>query len=194
MEVKDYAGEVAPGKFSHVPIELKKTFQGSGFPDWVVEACALHFFVHEGSSYSRTGLHDVVDPEEMLHRLDGDCKDQSVLLASLYRAVGLDVRLLFVAKPDSDYGHAFPEVYCPVPDVDLVCSVLEKFYQRELDRQVGEVYFEESGAEPGFWLLADPEGTSYVGDIERLREERYVRDTAGGGWEWYDLIDIQHPT
>lgn len=182
---------VAPGRFPHIERKLMETFEGSEFPDWVVKAAALHFFVGSGAEYSLTGF-DVSDPDEMLQRLSGDCEDQSVLLASLYRSVGLDFRILFVrSDPSSRQGHVLVEVYCPVPDRELVCGVLRKFYRRELGREVEELFFEERSGETGFWLLADPEFSYYLGDLWELKEEGYARDLGGGGWEWTDLVEVQ---
>ena len=182
----DYFAKTAPERFPHVPRELWETFRPTEFPDWVVEVCGLHFFVAEGSSYERTGS-SIPDPGDMLYRLEGDCQDQSVLLASLYMSVDLDVRFVRVSKPGQ--SHVLTEVYCPAPDSDLVCSVLRKFYSRELGRDVGEIAFEERSGESGFWLVADPEWSSFVGDISTLRGD-YITDSASG-WEWRDLRQVQ---
>ncbi len=185
-----YFSELEPEAFPHVPSELRRVFAGSEFPDWMVEACALHFFVESGSSYSLSGP-DVPSPGEMMDRLDGDCQDQSVLLGSLYQSVGLDVRFVVVRDPLGENQHVFPEVYCPVPDTELVCSVLRKFYRQELGRDADEIFFEEESAETGFWLVADPEFSYYVGDLQDLKMDGYARDLSGGGWEWTNLVEVQ---
>lgn len=185
-----YFSELKPEAFPHVPGELRRVFAGSEFPDWMVEVCALHFFVERGSSYSLSGP-DVPSPGEMMDRLDGDCQDQSVLLGSLYQSVGLDVRFVVVKDSFGENQHVFPEVYCPVPDTELVCSVLRKFYSRELDRGVGEIFYEEERGETGFWLVADPEFSYYVGDLRDLKKDGYAQDLADGDWEWTNLVEVQ---
>jgi hypothetical protein len=186
----DFFSAIDPQAFPHVPVELRRVFAGSEFPDWVFEACALHFFVESGSTYFDSGR-TLPSPGEMMGRLEGDCQDQSVLLGSLYRSVGLDVRFVVVRQSGGGGQHVFPEVYCPVPDTELVCSVLRKFYSRELDREVDEIFFEENQGVNGFWLIADPEFSDYLGDLRYLKSDDYARELPGGGWEWTNLVEVQ---
>jgi hypothetical protein len=186
----EYFSELDPEAFPHVPSELKSVFAGTEFPDWVIESVALHFFVERGSSYSLSGP-DVPSPREMMNRLEGDCQDQSVLLGSLYQSVDLDVRFVVVRDSVGGNQHVFPEVYCPVPDSELVCSVLRKFYSKELGRNIDEIFFEEEADEIGFWLVADPEFSYYLGDLRNLKRDGYARDLAGGSWEWTNLVEVQ---
>lgn len=49
-------------------------------------------------------------PEVTMKRLAGDCDDQTILLGSLLRAVGFQVRLVFLfSQPPKDYSVEFPE-------------------------------------------------------------------------------------
>jgi len=184
-----YFSKVAPEKFPHIQRELAQVFRPTEFPDWIIQACGLHFFVEQASVYEDSGP-SIPDPDEMLYRLEGDCQDQSVLLASMYLSVGLDVRFVRIKDEFGEGSHVFPEVYCPAPDRELVCSAVRKFYDREFDRRIDEIYFEGNDSELGFWLIADPEFSRYVGDVESLRRDDYVHDTAGG-WQWTNLVEVQ---
>jgi hypothetical protein len=183
-----YFEAVAPERFGFVRSTLRDVFRPTRFPDYVVSAAGLHYLCSEASSFDNTGDR-VFDPDEMLMRLKGDCQDQSVLLASMYLAAGLDVRFVRIDRPGGD-RHVLPEVYCPVSDSQLTSDVLKEFYRREVGESIGDVGWEGDREGSGVWLVADPVFSRYVGDIRDLRRDGYIEVDGSGGWEWTDLVEV----
>jgi hypothetical protein len=72
----------------------------------ICNAKAMFYFVKKNINY----VNDPIDreyyktPQETLNSRNGDCDDQSILLASLLQAIGLETRFKFVP------GHVFVEV------------------------------------------------------------------------------------
>lgn len=187
--MSSYFEAVAPERFGFVRSTLRDVFRPTRFPEYVVSAAGLHYLCSEASSFDNTGDR-VFDPDEMLMRLKGDCQDQSVLLASMYLAAGLDVRFVRIDRPGGD-SHVLPEVYCPVSDSDLISDVFREFYSREIGESVGQVAFEGSRGRDGYWLVADPVFSRYVGDIRDLEQDGFIEVDSSGSWSWKDLIEVQ---
>ncbi|WP_276273646.1 hypothetical protein [Haloarcula litorea] len=189
MQREEFFKYAAPERFGFVDSALKDFFEPTRFPEYVVKACGLHYLLAEASTYERTGR-TPFDPGEMMHKLKGDCQDQSVLLASMYLAGGLEVRFIRVDSPVGEL-HVLPEVYCPVSDPDLIADVLTEFYSRELGVGIGDVAWEKEAGRDGFWLIADPIFSEYVGDLSDLEHDGYVEFFGGNGdWEWVELFDV----
>lgn len=183
-----YFEAVAPERFGFVRETLRDVFRPTRFPEYVVSAAGLHYLCAEASSYGNTGDR-VFDPDEMLMRLNGDCQDQSVLLASMYLAADLEVRFVRIDKPGGD-RHVLTEVYCPVSDSQLTSEVFSEFYRREVGEGIGDVGWEGARGRDGVWLVADPVFSRYVGDIRDLRRDGYIEMRGSGGWEWRDLVEV----
>lgn len=187
MANPDYFSKTAPTQFGFVEADIRETFS-SEFPDWITLSCGLHYLVANGTDYFLSGS-DIPSPSEMLGRLQGDCEDQSVLLASCYMAAGLEPRFVIISDNEGNNGHVLPEVYCPVPDPDTTSSVIRKFYRRELDLDIDTISWEDC-SRSGYWFVADPEFSRYVGDIQDLERDGYIRNT-GSEWEWCTLREVQ---
>lgn len=183
----DYFSKIAPDEFGFIEADVQSRFN-STFPEWVLLSCGLHFLVSNGTEYFSSGAY-IPEPTEMVDKLQGDCEDQSVLLASLYIASGLEPRFVIISDAYGNNPHVLTEVYCSVPDTDTTHSVLETFYQEELDMRIETVSWEHS-SDSGYWYVADPEFSRYIGDIKSLKRDDYIRDT-GSGWEWCHCREIQ---
>lgn len=183
----DYFEKVAPEPFEFIESDVKSRFN-SKFPEWVLLSCGLHFLVSNGTDYFLSGA-SIPDPTDMVDKLEGDCQDQSVLLASLYIASGLEPRFVAISDRYGKKPHVLTEVHCSVPDTETTYSVIEKFYDEELDMMTETISWESTN-QKGYWYVADPEFSRYIGDIESLKQDDYIRDT-GSEWEWYNCRDIQ---
>jgi len=187
IQEPDYFSKVAPEAFGFIEADVQDRFN-STFPEWVLLSCGLHFLVSNGTDYFTTGAY-IPKPTEMLDELHGDCQDQSVLLASLYIASGLEPRFVAISDAYGDNPHVLTEVYCSVPETETTYSVMETFYEEELDLRTETFSWTQSN-DSGYWYVADPEFSRYVGDIKGLKRDDYIRDTETG-WEWCNCREIQ---
>ena len=71
----------------------------------ICQAKAIFYFVRDNFKYVGEIDQYTQTPTEMLYNGGGDCKDFSVLLASMQRAIGVPVRFVFVP------GHVYVQIY-----------------------------------------------------------------------------------
>lgn len=83
-----------------------------GHKNWAGEVKRLHNFVQSRIQYVRDirGVETVQTPEKTLEYAQGDCDDQSVLLASLLESIGHPTRFVAIAMSErGPYVHVFTE-------------------------------------------------------------------------------------
>ena len=75
--------------------------------DYAGELRALQQFVRDQIRYVRDirGVETVAAPEYTLHSRQGDCDDQSVLLATLLESIGHPTRFVAVGYTPGEYAH-----------------------------------------------------------------------------------------
>ena len=83
-----------------------------GHKNWTAQIKAIHAFVQHSIQYVRDvrGVETLATPVKTLETMQGDCDDQSVLLASLLESIGHPSR--FVAMRQTAFGpfvHVFTE-------------------------------------------------------------------------------------
>lgn len=83
----------------------------NGSKDWIGEVKSLHEFVRDEIRYVRdiNGVETVQTPEVTLEIGQGDCDDQSVLLASMLESIGHPTRFVAIGFKPFHYSHVMAE-------------------------------------------------------------------------------------
>lgn len=185
MSMKTYRKRVEPEKFQYVPELINQRFD-SPEPEPVVHMAVCHKILYDQVDYHRSGR-KIHTSDEMLDRLSGDCQDHSVLLATLFKACGLDVSILRVKIKHKQAYHILVEVKNPLPSIQETCDSLRRFYWKQFDLFAETIGYEEHGGNN--WIVVDTAGdqnsgwSRYVGDISSHIGE-CIEKTRGGEWEW----------
>lgn len=111
---------------------------------------AIHNEVVNRVSYVSDPRKDeyIADPLETWNDLGGDCDDFSILLSSLYEAVGIDAKIVEAYRPE--YGHVFVLLHID-QDLDsfltLYKAILENYTPYFSEKDIYVVLFGESHSE-----------------------------------------------
>lgn len=163
---------------------------GSFYNHCVLPA-AYHLWVYENFSYSK-GV-DTADIQQIIEQKEGNCVQKSIVLASLLD-VFYDYRLVSVESTDGARHRLLEFKY---PDRDefkqyTAADYAENIFQFYLDNGLSNrlkndlemrLDSEKSNA---LWYVADPEMSSYIGDISSLVKKGYayrVDDDTKFEWE-----------
>jgi hypothetical protein len=186
MGLRDYKRRVKPEKFSYVPELIQERYHSSE-PDPIVNMAVCHKLVYDKVDYHHSGS-KIHRPDTMLDRLSGDCQDHGVLLATLFKACGLDASIIRV-KSSTDY-HILTEVKDPLNNINETSESLRRFYWEEFDRFPREIAYDKHGSQ--HWLIADTAGdensgwSEYVGDItEHIGDS--AKQRTDSSWSWRKL-------
>jgi len=186
MGLRKYKKRVKPRKFSYIPDLINERYD-SPEPDSIVNMAICHKLVYDKVDYHHSGS-KIHQPDTMLDRLSGDCQDHSVLLATLFKACGLDVSIIRVSS--SRGYHILTEVKNPLSSINEACSSLRRFYWEEFERFPEEIAYEKHGN--SCWLIADTAGdenagwSEHVGDIQSHIGD-CAKKTRSNGWTWHNL-------
>lgn len=186
MSLTSYKKRVKPRKFSYVPDLIDERFD-SPEPDPIVKMAVCHKLVYDKVDYHHSGS-KIHSPDTMLDRRSGDCQDHGVLLATLFKACGLEASIIRV-KSTKNY-HILTEVKDPLNDINRTCNSLRRFYWEEFERYPRDIAYEKHGG--NYWLIADTAGdenagwSEYVGDIQSHVGDS-AKKTRSNGWTWYNL-------
>jgi len=116
------------------------------------------------------GLEYIAEPRETLKVKAGDCDDYAVLLASLYRSVGLRSAVgLIDTDGDDKVEHATALVYTELPEDEI----MEKFnaVSQVLDIEfTAYSYFKDGN---GIWIIVDPAMTYGSNEPWNVEHESY---------------------
>ena len=83
-----------------------------GHKNWIGQVEALHAWVRDNVQYIRDirGVETLQTPEKTLEFRQGDCDDQSLLLAALLESVGHPTRFIAISlSPFGQYAHVYTE-------------------------------------------------------------------------------------
>jgi len=121
----------------------------------------------------------------MMSRLQGDCEDHTILLSSLFKAAGIQTRLGLVKQ--GKRPHIFPEISPPISDGELTAELLNSFYSKKLNENIGKVNW-EIDKNGNNWFISDGTMSNYIGDLSGLDRSGYINDSlANGGWEFKEI-------
>lgn len=153
-------------------------------------AAALHEYVLENVEYDEEVGPNFNREPKVAARKGGNCVDLSILLASLYRCINLTCRLTVVRSTGNE-GHMFPEVFFQVSDIEQVTESLKEFYSEPNTLRLFRWNFSRDDDRKGFWMVSDPTGSSYVGDIQGLVQGGLVKNADGGtGFQVLDRLPV----
>lgn len=167
---------------------LKKHFPRSISWDAVKMTAALHLYVSNQIGYESrdnwggSGRRPFRSPVKTWKK-DGNCEEQSVLLASLLGSVrGIKSKLVNVT---CDTGQRHLLVMSGFRITTTKASEkLNHFYSNVNVSVSGSQYSWKNGAGV-HWFICDAEFSNYVGDRSSLTSSNYVVSTRNG-WDWYD--------
>jgi len=150
-KVNDLVDPTDP-KVREVAVQIAKEYPGTYN---VYQLCALFDYVSNNIEYvsDPRGAEYWAKPSETLTSGAGDCEDHAILVASLIEAVGGTTRLY--ATED----HMFAAAYIGTGDyVDAVTDAITNYYNTP-------VLLSYMTDEDGAWLMLEPTGGSYAGDL-----------------------------
>lgn len=154
-----------------------------------MEMAVCHKLAYDEISYHKSGS-DIHTPDRMLKSLSGDCQDHTVLLATLFKACGLDVRILRVGK--ETISHVLTEVKNPLKSIEEACSSLRRFYWNQYNLNAENISYEKWNQK--YWFVADTAGdknagwSTHIGDVSSHKGD-YITTSCASDWEWISLID-----
>lgn len=179
----NYKRKLEPEKFDFIQKEIDDRFHNPFTPYWVKLSAVPHRIASTQVDYHSSGS-NIPRPDDMLDLLEGDCQDQTVLLASMYVAADLDVRIISVEKMGEDKYHVLPQVKLPVKPGNGT-DELRDGYEDMFDFRPGKMAWTKVNGEPYF--IADPEWSDYLGDRSSLTGS-YIKETSDG-WTWHNIRD-----
>jgi hypothetical protein len=86
-------------------------------------------------------------PQESIELMGGDCDDYSIMVASVLKAIGANVRIVWAPK------HVYPELYCGNKmEFEKYVSAIYTFFEHEIDNK--PIYYRIDKDE-NYWLNID---------------------------------------
>ena len=128
-------------------------------------------WVKKNIDYSNESGSYIQYPKETIRKGQGDCQDQTVLVASLYLNDCFSVKIVRVSKRDGSGGHVLPMISPPKSAGPRDCykstdiRVRETYYYQKID---GDKFF-----------FADPTHCRRVGALDSL-EGKYASENPSG--------------
>jgi len=145
------------------------------------ETVHLHKYCVNQIRYKR--YEELRSPEDVLATGDGDCRDQSVLLASMLLAREIPVRFVHVQD------HMFPEALLKTIPENISEKKVRRLYNVSRDTEIwilGDRNRHTSIDDEGYWYAVDSEMSRYLGDLQIHAEERLLVEK-DDRWEWDEL-------
>lgn len=106
----------APEEIAHVRDVALELVSRTAAYDEAGELSSLFRFVRDGVRYVKdvVGIDTLQTPTATLERLQGDCDDKALLLASLLESIGYRSRFVVTAtRPGSPFNHVHVEAWSP---------------------------------------------------------------------------------
>ncbi len=86
-------------------------------------------------------------PQESIELMAGDCDDYSILMASVLKAIGADVRIIWAPR------HVYPELYCgDKANFEKYVSAIYTFFEQEIGKKHIYYRIDKNG---DYWLNID---------------------------------------
>jgi len=177
----NYEKKIAPEAFEDLPKLIDEHFYQGRYSRDICDIVCAHKILTSNTEYTRTrGPKNVGN---MLNSMTGDCEDQSVLLCSMYKALGLTPALLVLKNNDGD-GHLSTLVEIS-GEIESKTDELRLFYYDHFDEYHDTISIEN--LEGRSWFISGSTMTSYVGDISGLEQSGYISRSSETRWEWTDM-------
>lgn len=174
----NYVDKVKPELFEELPELIEKEFYRGQYSREICDIVCAHKILTSNADYTRTrGPRAVAN---MLNDMTGDCEDQSVLLCSMYEALGLNSAIM-VLRNHAGEGHLSTLVEVP-GDEDQKTDELRLYYHDVFDEYHETISIEYLKGRT--WFISGSTMTSYVGDISGLEREGYVERISESEWKW----------
>jgi hypothetical protein len=125
--------------------------------------------------YSTDSGSHIQTAAETLRKGQGDCQDQTVLLANLYLSDGFDVKIVRVSKRGGDGKHVFPMVTVGKSSKDKTAP---RRYYKGTSSRYRDSYFYQTIDEKEYYF-ADTTHCRAIGGLDSL-EGKYVSETPSG--------------
>lgn len=110
---------------------------------------SLFKYIRENFKYVRdpNGFDYFASPQESIHLMAGDCDDYSIKVASTFKAIGADIRIIW--SP----GHVYPELYCGnQKNFDKYAGAIYSFFEKEIGDKKIYYRLDKNG---DYWINLD---------------------------------------
>jgi len=177
----NYKDQLEPRKFEFIKNQIDRRFH-THCPNRVEYTVVPHKITATQVDYHSSG-NTIPRPSQMLDLLSGDCEDQTILLASMYMAAGLEVRMISVEKIGEDRYHLLPTVKIPEKHTHRFRDLIRECYRELFNEEIGTISTNPVGNTD--YLITDPEWSDHVRDTNSLKGSYITEDTA----KWYNVTD-----
>jgi len=167
---------------------LLEGMEGYNSPIYISKMCDCHMFVNNFVGYDNR---DIPVPRGLgttAQRLEGDCTDQSVMLASLCETFGIGTRLVSIDVPSGGAPHMIVEMKSPKDESETIAG-LRNHYLQYTPVTAWELDIIPSETTPNTtWFPVDPTGSQYVGDIRSLVANGYIQKTGSSNMTYTNKL------
>jgi transglutaminase-like putative cysteine protease len=175
---KLYKNGVYPERVRDTASTVLQDVEDSGVERYNLAARLTQFVYEEVENVESSSR--LLRPDYLLEHVgEGDCEDQTVLLASLLEARSFETRFVSVSR--NGVKHLMLQVRFPFDKVDNLTREAQKFY----DVDVEDLAYERD-EDDGAWLLCDPVWTPVVGTVN----DNFCTKTESGGLEWFADAEV----
>ncbi|MDD1747501.1 MAG: transglutaminase family protein, partial [Methanomassiliicoccales archaeon] len=151
---------------SSVIVQIQNAYPG----DYnVLQVCEAYEWVRDHIGYASDAGDYWQSAKETMTLMVGDCEDHAILMASIIKGLGGNVRVNIIS------GHAFPTVFVAENESEF----------SKVEESVNSYYWTENGSlrinylvdDLGYWMVIDTTGEPYVGGLPAL-----CRYASPGSW------------
>ncbi|MBP7102442.1 MAG: hypothetical protein KBA86_04260 [Bacteroidales bacterium] len=167
VEILPAANAVAPHISLQQRIQQRVDYKDSVVRDFAVKNSLLYFdeyyfkfgqicrhlslfkYIRENFKYVRdpNGFDYFASPQESIQLMGGDCDDYSIKVASTFKAIGADIRIIWAP------GHVYPELYCGnQKNFDKYAGAIYSFFEKEIGDKKIYYRLDKNG---DFWINLD---------------------------------------
>lgn len=184
LSKKTYKRKVKPERFQFLDRLIKKEFYHSEHSLAAARIVIPHKLVTDNLDYSIN--HGPKDATDTVKQGFGDCEDHSVLLSSMYKAVGLQPMILRFSDPDQLIGgQGHLSTLIKAPRARETIENVREYYYEVFDEFRSTISIDQRNGD--LWLVSGSTMTNYVGDISTLESNGHVTRQDSERWEWNKL-------
>jgi len=146
-------------------------------------AAFLHLYTYQRVDYEkRHKTNRRFRSLKEIYQNGGNCEEKTVFLTSLLQPIP-EIDCRFVSVKRDGAAHLLLQIQFTHTDYRRAIQDLARSYEasEKLEWDGGPFYYDD-GSRP--WLFADPEMSSYLGDVSTLESKGYLISDNDGQWEW----------